>query len=59
MKISLTKKRLFIDSEKPDNCYAYFASNLIERMISRKIPKEYSIFDMNPSIKVRKFSVKA
>jgi hypothetical protein len=59
MKMSLAKKRLFKSSKKPGNGSAYFASNLIEMKISRKIPKEYSIFDMYPSIKVRKFSVKA
>jgi len=59
MKISLVKKRLFNYSKKPGNGFAYFASNLIEVKLSRKIPKEYSIFDMNSSIKVRKFSVKA
>ena len=59
MKISLVKKRLFNYSRKPGNDSIYFASNLIEVEISRKIPKEYSIFDMNSYIKVRKFSVKA
>jgi hypothetical protein len=59
MKVSLKKKRLFNYSEKPGNGSAFFASSLIQVKVSRKIPKEYSIFDMNPSIKVRKFCVKA
>jgi hypothetical protein len=49
----------FYLSKKPGDGSVCFASNPIEVKISRKIPKEYSIFDIKHSIKVRNFSAKA
>jgi len=57
--IFLEKETVFYKIKNPGNGFAYFASKPIGVKIYRNMPKDYSIFDMKPSIKVRKFSAKA